>query len=112
MSQETPLIKQPLLRQVNRPQLSGRAVDGEPRIGEEHTARAMGALLGRLHLRAFYQAIESSAEAGGRPAFDPPVLIRLWGWAYSQGIGWAREVARGCELDPAFPWWTGLDEVN
>ncbi len=85
-------------------------MDGEPRIGEEHPARAMGALLGRL--RAFYPAIESSAEADGRPASDPPVLIRLWDWAYSQGIGWAREVARGCELDPAFPWWTGLDEVN
>jgi transposase len=110
MGQENPLSKQPMLRQVNRQQLSGRAVDGEPRIGEEHPARAMGALLGRL--RAFYQAIESSAEEGGRPAFDPQVLINLWVYAYSQGIGSAREVARRCEFDPAFRWLTGLDEVN
>ena len=42
------------------------------------SGQSYGALLGSLHLRAFYPAIESSAEAGGRPAFDPPVLIRLW----------------------------------
>jgi hypothetical protein len=33
-------------------------------------------------------------------------------YAYSQGIGSAREVARRCEYDPAFQWLTGLDEVN
>jgi hypothetical protein len=33
-------------------------------------------------------------------------------YAYSQGIGSAREVARRCEYDPAFQWLTGLPEVN
>ena len=33
-------------------------------------------------------------------------------YAYTQGIGSAREVARRCEFDPAFQWLTGLDEVN
>ena len=33
-------------------------------------------------------------------------------YAYSQGIGSAREVARRCEYDPAFQWLTGLEEVN
>ena len=46
------------------------------------------------------------------PAFDPQLLISLWVYAYSQGIGSAREVARRCEFDPAFQWLTGLDEVN
>jgi transposase len=78
MSQENPISKQPLLRSVNRQQRSGRAVDVEHLIGEDHPARALGALLGRLNLRAFYQASESSAEEGGRPAFDPQLLIRLW----------------------------------
>jgi transposase len=40
-------------------------------------------------------------EEGGRPAFDPQLLISLWVYAYSQGIGSAREVARRCEYDPA-----------
>ena len=112
MSQENPISKQPLIRYVNRQQMSWRAVDVEHLIGEDHPARAIWALVGRLNLSPFYQAIESSAEEGGRPAFDPQLLISMWVYAYSQGIGSAREVARRCEYDPAFQWLTGLQEVN
>ncbi len=112
MSQENTISKQPLIRYVNRQQMSWRAVDVERLIDEDHPARAIWALVGRLNLSAFYQAIESSAQEGGRPAFDPQLLISLWVYAYSEGIGSAREVARRCEYDPAFQWLTGLDEVN
>jgi transposase len=111
MSQENTSNK-PLIRHVNRQQMSWRAVDVERLIGEDHPARAIWTLVGRLDLSPFYRAIESSAEEGGRPAFDPHLLISLWVYAYSQGIGSAREVARRCEFDPAFQWLTGLEEVN
>jgi transposase len=111
MSQEN-TRKQPLIRHVNRQQMSWRAVDVERLIGEDHAARAIWSLVGRMDLRAFYRAIDSNAEEGGRPAFDPQLLISLWVYAYSQGIGSAREVARRCEYDPAFQWLTGLQEVN
>jgi transposase len=112
MSQENTNDKQPLIRYVNRQQMSWRAVNVEKLIGEDHRARAIWALVGRLNLSVFYRAIESSMEEGGRPAFDPQLLISLWVYAYSQGIGSAREVARRCEYDPAFQWLTGLAEVN
>jgi transposase len=112
MSQENIFRKQPLIRHVNRQQMSWRAVDVERLIGEDHPARAIWALVGRLDLSAFYRTIESSTEEGGRPAFDPQMLISLWVYAYSRGIGSAREVARRCEYDPAFQWLTGLEEVN
>jgi transposase len=111
MSQENTSHK-PLIRYVNRQQMSWRAVDVERLIGEDHAARAIWTLVGRLDLSSFYRAVESSEEEGGRPAFDPQLLISLWVYAYSQGIGSAREVARRCEYDPAFQWLTGLDEVN
>ena len=111
MSQENPNNK-PLIRYVNRQQMSWRAVDVEKLVGEDHPARAIWTLVGRLDLSPFYRAIESSEEEGGRPAFDPQLLISLWVYAYSQGIGSAREVARRCEYDPAFQWLTGLQEVN
>src|SRR6202023_1955244 len=111
MSQENANNKL-LIRYVNRQQMSWRAVDVERLIGEEHPARAIWTLVGRLDLSSFYRAIESSVEEGGRPAFDPQLLISLWVYAYSQGIGSAREVARRCEYDPAFQWLTGLQEVN
>jgi transposase len=112
MSQENTTSKQPLIRYVNRQQMSWRAVDVERLISEDHPARAIWALVGRLNMSAFYRAIESSTEEGGRPAFDPQLLISLWVYAYSQGMGSAREVARRCEYDPAFQWLTGLAEVN
>lgn len=112
MSEENATSKQPLIRPVNRQQMSWRAVDVERLIEEEHLARAIWALVGRLNLSRFYQAIESSVEEGGRPAFDPQLLISLWVYAYTQGIGSARELARRCEFDPAFQWLTGLEEVN
>src|SRR5467141_3414920 len=112
MSEENISSKQPLIRYVNRQQMSWRAIDVERLIGEDHPARAIWTLIGRMDLSHFYQGIESSAEEGGRPAFDPQLLISLWVYAYSQGIGSAREVARRCEYDPAFQWLTGLTEVN
>src|SRR6202051_4430548 len=112
MSQENITDKQPLIRYVNRRQMSWRAVDVERLISEDHPAKAIWTLVGRLDLSPFYRAIESSVEEGGRPAFDPQLLISLWVYAYSQGIGSAREVARRCEYDPAFQWLTGLKEVS
>ena len=92
MSQENTISKQPLIRYVNRQQLSWRSVDVEHLIGEDHSARAIWALVGRLDLSAFYGAIESSVEQGGRPAFDPQLLMSLCVHVYSLGIGSAREV--------------------
>jgi transposase len=112
MNEENITNKQPLIRHVNRQQMSWRAVDVEKLIGEDHPARAIWTLVGRLDLSSFYRAIDSSAEEGGRPAFEPELLISLWVYAYSQGIGSAREVARRCEYDRAFQWLTGLTEVN
>jgi transposase len=112
MSQENATSKQPSLGYVNRQQMSWRAVDGEPLISEDHPARAIWTLVGRLDLRRFYENIESSAEEGGRPAIDPQLLIRLWVYAYSRGIGSAREIERRCEYDPAFQWLTGIEPVN
>src|SRR6202045_3133525 len=111
MSQEN-ANNQPLIRWVNRQQMSWRAVDVERLVDEDHPARAIWALIGRRDLGRLYQGSERSAEEGGRPAFDPQLLISLWVYAYSQGIGSAREVARRCEYDPAFQWLTGLQEVN
>lgn len=112
MSEENPANKEPLIRYVDRRQMSWRAVDVERLIEEEHLARAIWELVGQLDLSSFYARIASSAVEGGRPAFDPRLLISLWVYAYSQGIGSAREVARRCEYDPAFQWLTGLLEVN
>ncbi len=101
-----------MIRYVNRQQMSWRAVDVERLIDEDHPARAIWTVVGRLDLSRFYESIGSSAEEGGRPAIDPQLLISLWVYAYSRGIGAAREIERRCEYDPAFQWLTGMAGVN
>jgi transposase len=105
-------MSEPLLRRINREQMCWRAVDVEQLIEEDHVARSIWELVGRLDLDGFYASIECSAEEGGRPAYDPRLLISLWIYASSQGIGSAREVARRCEWEPALQWLTGCDAVN
>src|SRR2546429_9411930 len=108
MSQENMTSKQPLIRYVNRQQMSWRAVDVERLVGDDHPARAIWALVVRFDLRRFYDCIESSEQGGGRSALHPKLLISLWAYAYSQGTSSAREVARRCEIDPALQWLTRL----
>jgi transposase len=105
-------MSEPLIRRINREQMMWRAVDVEQLIGEDHVARAIWDLVGRLDLEGFYAGIECSEEEGGRPAYDPRLLISLWIYAYSQGMGSAREVARRCEWEPALQWLTGCETVN
>ncbi len=62
MSQENTSNK-PLIRYVNRQQMSWRAIDVERLIGEGHPARAIWTLIGRMDLSHFYQGIESSVNA-------------------------------------------------
>src|SRR5437016_14416689 len=89
-------MSEPLIRRINREQMCWRAVDVEQLIEQDHVARTIWDLVGGLDLEGFCAGIGCSEEAGGRPAFDPQLLISLWIYAYSQGIGSAREVGRRC----------------
>jgi transposase len=79
---------------------------------EDHPVRAIWELVGRLDLSAFASTIGSLEGGAGRPADDPQLLVSLWIYAYSRGIGSAREVERRCEHDPGFRWLTGLLIIN
>jgi transposase len=105
-------MDEPLIRRINREQMCWRAVDVERLIDEEHPARAIWELIGRLDLSRYYGRIECSKEEGGRPAIEPRLLISLWIYGYSLGIGSARELARRCQWEPALQWLTGCDEVS
>jgi hypothetical protein len=86
MSQENSSNKQPLIRYVNRQQMSWRAVDVERLVDEGHLAREIWTLIGRMDPGQFYQSIESNVEEGGRPSFFPQLLISLWVYAYSHYV--------------------------
>ena len=79
---------------VQRNQLLLRPVDVEKLVGQEHAVRAIWELVGTLDLEPFYADVDALEGEAGRPAWDPQVLISLWIYAYKDGIGSAREIAR------------------
>jgi transposase len=97
---------------ADRRQLCWTMLDVERLVDEDHPVRAIWELVGRLNLAAFASTIGSLEGGAGRPAYDPQLLVSLWIYAYSRGIGSAREVERRCEHDPAFRWLTGLLIIN
>src|SRR5260221_14187326 len=101
-----------LLREVNRKQMVFRTVDVERLVEEDHPARLLWEAVGKLDLQAFYESIESKKGVGGRPSYPPQLLISVWAYAYSRGIGSAREVDRRCGYEPAFQWLTGMEGIN
>ena len=100
------------VKPVDRSQLTWQMLDVERLIEPDHAARAIWELVGRLKLDGFYAAIEAIEGAAGRTPWDPRLLVSLWIYAYSRGIGSAREIARRCGYEPAFQWLCGLGEIN
>ena len=93
---------EPRLQTVTRQQMAWRVVDVEQLIAEDHPARAIWQLVGKLDLSSFYKSIGAVEGEAGRPALDPQLLISLWIYGYSEGVSSAREIARLCEFDPAY----------
>jgi transposase len=106
------LVTRPRLAAVNRRQMVMRTIDVERLIEEDHPARALWELVGRLDLSRYYAEIGSVEGRAGREHTDPQVLISLWLYAYSRGISSAREMARRCEYEPAFQWLCGLEPIS
>jgi transposase len=100
------------LKPINRQQSVLRPVEVERLVEEDHPVRAIWELVGRLLPDAFYVGIKAVEGTAGQAAFDPELLTSLWVYAYSRGIGSAREIARLCEYHPAYQWLTGLETVN
>ena len=89
---------EPRLQAVNRQQMAWRAVDVEQLIAEDHPARAIWQLVGKLDLSSFYKGISAVEGEAGRPALDPQLLISLWIYGYGEGVSSAREIARLASL--------------
>src|SRR5690606_4765392 len=69
--------------------------------------RVIWAAVERLDLSAFYDEIVARGSVPGRPALDPKVLLALWLFATSEGVGSAAHLARLCERDTAYRWICG-----
>ena len=104
--------EKPRLREAERHQLEFRSYNLDSLLPDDHRARLLWAAVGQLELTSFYDAIEARGSRSGRPATDPKVLLTLWLYALSEGVGSARHLARLCERDNVYRWICGGLSMN
>ena len=102
----------PRLKRANRAQLFLRPVDLEATLAADHEARAIWLVVQRLDLSQFLAPIRAREGEPGQSAIDPAILISLWVYATSQGVGSARELDRLCKEHDAYRWICGGVSVN
>jgi transposase len=102
----------PKLRTADRAQTMMAQIYVEELIAADHKARAIWELSGTLNLDAFRESLKTEAGRAGRPAWDPRLLVSIWVYAYSEGIGSAREIERLLQYEPGLQWLCGLDSIN
>src|SRR5437867_2000292 len=102
----------PRLREPERDQIELRAVDIDSLIGEEHPVRVIWAYVAGLHLSELVKRIKARDNRPGHPATSPRLLLALWLYATSEGVGSARALERLCDNHDVYRWLCGGVSVN
>jgi transposase len=100
------------LRAIDRSQSSWGPQCIDDLIPSEHRARAIWELTGKLDLSGFLNGNKSVAGVAGRERNDPRLLVSVWVYAYSLGMGSAREIERQMKHEPGLRWLTGDVAIN
>lgn len=95
-----------------RTQMEWTARSLDQSLPEDHLARAIWAFLEQLDLDSFYGSVKAVIDGPGRPPSDPKVLLALWVYATTQGVGSARQLARLCDEHDAYRWLRGGVPIN
>jgi transposase len=107
-----PAPGRPRLREPVRDQIELQAVDIDSLIGSDHPARLFWDYVGGLDLRELEDVIRAREGTPGHPTIAPRLLLALWLYATSEGVGSARALERLCEQHDAYRWLCGGVSVN
>lgn len=102
----------PRLRMAERFQVEMRCESLDQRLSPEHLARDIWDVVAGLDLTPLYQTIKAVDGHVGRDSTDPRILLAIWLYAFAEGQGSARAVARLCIRDRAYEWLCGGVSVN
>jgi transposase len=81
-------------------------------VEEDHRVRGVWGVVEKLDLTEFENEVCARGATAGRAAIDPRILVGLWLYGTSEGIGSARELSRLCEEHNAYRWICGGVGVN
>ncbi|HEX3128133.1 MAG TPA: IS1182 family transposase [Thermoanaerobaculia bacterium] len=100
------------LRSPERSQVELRMECPDDLVAEDHPVRMIWEVTGKLDLSRFYAGIRAREGQVGRNATDPRLLVALWLYGATQGVGSARELARLCEQHREYLWLCGGVSLN
>jgi len=100
------------VRRPERSQVQMRLECDDDLVPAEHPVRLIWQVTGNLDLSAFYAAIQAREGHVGRDATDPRLLVALWLYAATRGVGSARELDRLCRESRPYQWLCGGVSVN
>ena len=102
----------PRLREPARDQIELRSVDIDSLIGAEHPARVIWGYVEALDLSELEDRIKAREHRPGHPPAAPRLLLGLWLYATSRGVGSARALADLCKTDDVYRWICGGVSMN
>ena len=100
------------LREPVRDRLELRPMTLESLIGQDHPARIFWDYVCTLDLGPLEDAVEAREGGPGRPIASRRLLLALWLYATSEGVGSARTLAELCESHDAYRWLAGGVGLN
>jgi transposase len=103
---------QPRMREPVRDQIELRAVDLEALVAADHPVRVIWTYVEKLDLGELEEAIRARTHTAGQAPASPRLLLALWLYATSEGVGSARALARLCESHDVYRWLCGGVSVN
>jgi len=100
------------LREPVRDEVRLEVFDLDSLVGAAHPARTIWSYVEGVDFSSFEAEVRSRAGLPGMPRTSPRLLLALWLYATSDGVGSARELSRLCGTDPAYRWLCGGVSVN
>jgi transposase len=100
------------LREPVRNEPSFQVCDLDSLISDDHPARIIWAYAARVDLSDLDSAVKSREGEPGMPQTSLHLLLGLWLYATTRGVGSARALAGLCESEAAFRWLCGGVSVN
>jgi transposase len=107
-----PSVGVPRLRTAVRDQIVFRSAALDDLIPREHTVRAIWEYVVGLDLAVLLEPIKAVQGRPGRGQIDPKILLALWLYATTRGVGSARQLDGLCRSDIAYQWIVGEVSVN
>jgi transposase len=100
------------LRVPDRNQVVIQMQSPDDLVDADHPVRVIWRVVCTLDLSQFHRDIKARQGEAGRDATDPRLLVALWLYAATDGVGSARELARLCTESKPYQWLCGQVSLN